>query len=135
LKAPTVAVLTVSYHTNKNTHKMEARIANKDDARFIALLARITFTETCGYFCRGKQSLLDDYEPTFSVNKIENSISNPNNVNRIAFVNRLTVGFAKPKLRSQSEFIAEENVCQLHKKLCIISQVDQTIEANTIEGI
>jgi len=92
---------------------MEARIANKDDARFIALLARITFTETCGYFCRDKQSLLDDYEPTFSVNKIENSISNPNNVNRIAFVNRLTVGLAKLKLRSQSEFIAEENVCQL----------------------
>jgi len=96
---------------------MEIKIANKDDARFIAILARITFTETCGYFYRDKQNLIDDYNSIFLVNKIENSITNPNNVYRIAFVNRLAVGHAKLKLRSQSEFIAEENVCQLQKKI------------------
>ena len=99
----------------KHTSKIEIRIANKDDAGFIALLGRVTFTETFGHFFKDKQDLLDYYNSTFSMDKIENSISKPNNVYWIAFVNRLTVGYAKLKLNSQSEFIAEENVCQLQK--------------------
>ena len=99
----------------KPTSKTEIRKANKDDAGFIALLARITFTETFDHFFRDKQDLLDYYDSTFSVDKIENSISKPNNVYWIAFVNRLPVGYAKLKLNSQSEFIAEENACQLQK--------------------
>lgn len=94
---------------------MEIRRANKNDAGFIALLARITFTETFGHFFRDEQDLLDYYDATFSVDKIENSISKPNNVYWIAFVNRLAVGYAKLKLNSESEFIANKYVCQLQK--------------------
>jgi ribosomal protein S18 acetylase RimI-like enzyme len=94
---------------------MEIRIANKDDTGFIALLARITFTETFGHLFKDKQDLLDYYDSTFSVNKIENSISKPNNIYWIAFVDRLAVGYAKLKLNSQSEFISEGNICQLQK--------------------
>jgi ribosomal protein S18 acetylase RimI-like enzyme len=94
---------------------MEIRIANKDDTGFIALLARITFTETFGHLFKDKQDLLDYYDSTFLVNKIENSISKPNNIYWIALVDRLAVGYAKLKLNSQSEFISEENVCQLQK--------------------
>jgi ribosomal protein S18 acetylase RimI-like enzyme len=99
----------------KHTPKMEIRRANKNDAGFIALLARITFTETFGHFFRDEQDLLDYYDATFSVDKIENSISKPNNVYWIAFVNRLAVGYAKLKLNSESEFIANKYVCQLQK--------------------
>jgi ribosomal protein S18 acetylase RimI-like enzyme len=99
----------------KNVPKIEIRIANKEDAGFIALLGRITFTETFGHFFKDKQDLLDYYDSTFSVDKIENSISKPNNVFWIAFVNRLAVGYAKLKLNSQSEFIVQKNVCQLQK--------------------
>jgi len=99
----------------KHTPKMEIRRANKNDAGFIALLARITFTETFGHFFRNEQDLLDYYDATFSVDKIENSISKPNNVYWIAFVNRLAVGYAKLKLNSESEFIANKDVCQLQK--------------------
>ena len=95
--------------------KIEIRRANKDDARFIALLGRVTFTETFGHYFSDKQDLIDYYNSTFSVDKIENSFSKPNNVYWIAFVDRLPVGYAKLKLNSQSEFISDSNVCQLQK--------------------
>lgn len=95
--------------------KMEIRIANKNDAEIIALLGRVTFTETFGYFFKDKHDLFNYCHTTFSVDKIENSIAKPNNVYWIAFVDRLPVGYAKLKLNSSSEFIELENVCQLQK--------------------
>lgn len=95
--------------------KIEIRTANKDDATFIALLGRVTFTETFGHFFKDKQDLIDYYNTTFSVDKIERSLTKPNNVYWIAFVEKLPVGYAKLKLRSGSQFIPSENVCQLQK--------------------
>lgn len=96
-------------------NSMEIRLAKKEDAAFIALLGRITFTETFGHLYRDAQDLLDYYDRTFSVGKIEASLEKPDNVFWIAFVNRLPVGYAKLKLNSPSEFIAAEKVCQLQK--------------------
>jgi len=90
-------------------------MANNSDAGYIALLGRITFTETFGHFFDDKQDLLNYYESTFSIDKIENSMSKPNNAYWIAFVDRLAVGYAKLKMNSNSEFITEQNVCQLQK--------------------
>ena len=94
---------------------VEIRLAKKEDAPFIAFLGRITFTETFGHFFRDQQDLLDYYNLTFSVEKIENGIEKPNNVFWIAFVNRLPVGYAKLKLNSKSEFMESKNICQLQK--------------------
>ena len=96
-------------------NNIEIRIATKKDAQFIALLGRITFTETFGHFFRDEQDLLNYYNSTFSVEKIENGIEKSNNVFWIAFVNQLPVGYAKLKLNSKSEFIDSENTCQLQK--------------------
>ena len=93
---------------------IEIRLAKKEDAQFIALLGRITFTETFGHFFRDKKDLIDYYNLTFSVQKIEDGIKKPNNI-FIAFVNRLPVGYAKLKLYSNSEFIESKDVCQLQK--------------------
>ncbi len=93
----------------------EIRLANNADAIHIALLGRITFTETFGHFFRDKNDMLDYYNRTFSVEKIRTGLKNTNNVFWIAFVNELPVGFAKLKLNSKSKFIQSENVCQLQK--------------------
>ena len=93
----------------------EIRLAKKEDARFIALLGRTTFTETFGHFFRDQKDLIDYYNFTFSVQKIEDGIKKPNNIFWIAFVNRLPVGYAKLKLYSNSEFIESKDVCQLQK--------------------
>ena len=94
---------------------IEIRLAKKEDARFIALLGRTTFTETFGHFFRDQKDLIDYYNLTFSVQKIEDGIKKPNNIFWIAFVNRLPVGYAKLKLNSSSEFIESKDVCQLQK--------------------
>ena len=94
---------------------IEIRLAKKEDAQFIALLGRITFTETFGHFFRDKQDLIDYYNSTFSVQKIEDGIKKSNNIFWIAFVNQLPVGYAKLKLNSSSEFIESNEVCQLQK--------------------
>ena len=94
---------------------IEIRLAKKEDAQCIALLGRITFTETFGHFFRDKQDLLNYYNSTFSVQKIEDGIKKPNNIFWIAFANQLPVGYAKLKLNSNSEFIESNNVCQLQK--------------------
>ena len=94
---------------------IEIRIANVDDAQFIALLGRVTFTETFGHLFRDQKDLIDYYNNTFSVQKIEDGIKKQNNIFWISFVNRLPVGYAKLKLNSESEFIDSEDICQLQK--------------------
>ena len=94
---------------------LEIRLARKEDAQFIALLGRTTFTETFGHFFRDQQDLIDYYNSTFSIQKIEAGIEKPNNLFWIAFANRLPVGYAKLKLHSNSEFVDSKEVCQLQK--------------------
>ena len=55
---------------------IEIRLAKKEDAKFIALLGRMTFTETFGHFFRDQKDLIDYYNLTFSVQKIALKISN-----------------------------------------------------------
>ena len=94
---------------------IEIRLAKKEDAPSIALLGRTTFTETFGHFFRDQQDLIDYYNLTFSVQKIEAGIEKPNNIFWIAFADRLPVGYAKLKLNSTSEFVESKDVCQLQK--------------------
>ena len=74
---------------------IEIRLAKEKDAQFIALLGRVTFTETFGHLFRDQQDLIDYYNYTFSVQKIEDGIKKQNNIFWIAFVNQLPVGYAK----------------------------------------
>ena len=94
---------------------LEIRLARKEDAQFIALLGRTTFTETFGHFFRDQKDLIDYYNSTFSVQKIEEGIEKPNNLFWIAFANRLPVGYAKLKLHSKSRYVDSKGVCQLQK--------------------
>ena len=97
-------------------NKQEILLANEHHAAYISLLGRVTFTETFGHLFRDKQDLTNYYENTFSVKKIKTSISKPNNIFWLAFVNDLPVGYAKLKLNSTSKVISHsEKVCQLQK--------------------
>ncbi|HRG20357.1 MAG TPA: GNAT family N-acetyltransferase [Saprospiraceae bacterium] len=91
------------------------RKASIDDAEIIALLARVTFTETFAAHFRDRQDLKNYYGTTFSVSKIRSSIAKTNNVFWIAFCEDLPVGYAKLKLFSKSEFIDSDSVSQLQK--------------------
>jgi ribosomal protein S18 acetylase RimI-like enzyme len=99
----------------KRMEKLVIRKAKLEDAEIIALLARITFTETFGHYFRDNQDLLDYYDKTFSVSKIRNSLAKENNVFWIALIDELPVGYAKLKKYSSSDFIDSDKVSQLQK--------------------
>ncbi|WP_347219611.1 GNAT family N-acetyltransferase [Chryseobacterium sp.] len=94
---------------------IQIRAAIPEDAQHIALLGRITFTETFSEYFRDQQDLFDYFERTFSVAKIRNSIQNPNNKFWMAFWNDLPIGYAKLKINSPTEFIDSKAVSQLQK--------------------
>ncbi|KAA3631708.1 MAG: GNAT family N-acetyltransferase [Bacteroidetes bacterium] len=96
-------------------NNLQIRIANQEDAQFIALLGRMTFTETFGHLFRDINDLMEYYDRTFSVSKIRSGMQKPNNVFFIAFVDDLPVGYAKLKLNCPSEFIDSPDVSQLQK--------------------
>lgn len=102
-------------HKSPFMNQIQARIANDKDIEYIALLGRVTFTETFGHLFRDKRDLLTYCHKTFSVEKIAQSIAKPHTHFWIAFVNRLPVGYAKLKLKSPSEFIDSKNTSQLQK--------------------
>jgi len=96
-------------------HTLEVVRATECDAGIIALLGRMTFTETFGHLFREKKDLLSYYERTFSVAKIRNSLNKENNLYWLAHVDELPVGYAKLKLNSSNEFVDSDNICQLQK--------------------
>jgi len=51
-------------------NRVTIKLAKNTDATAIALLGRITFTETFGHLFRIKKELLDYYQRTFSVHCI-----------------------------------------------------------------
>ncbi|NKI33103.1 GNAT family N-acetyltransferase [Croceivirga thetidis] len=94
---------------------MQIRTARIEDAEYIALLGRVTFTETFGHLFTDPNDLSNYLNQTFGVQKIRNSLTKENNVFWLAFVEELPVGYAKLKLNSPSEFISEQPICQLQK--------------------
>jgi ribosomal protein S18 acetylase RimI-like enzyme len=106
---------------------IQIRKATVEDAQHIALLGRITFTETFSEYFRDKKDLYEYYEKTFSVSKIKSSLEKENNRYWIAFWNELPVGYAKLKLQSQSEFIKSKRTSQLQKIYVLKEFLDKKI--------
>ncbi|WP_298791157.1 GNAT family N-acetyltransferase [uncultured Allomuricauda sp.] len=94
---------------------MEISRATPSDATIIALLARITFTETFGHYFEDKSDLENYLDHTFNVKKLKSSLTNPNNLYWLAYLDELPVGYAKLKLNSPSSFLNESELCQLQK--------------------
>lgn len=93
----------------------QVRLATTEDAVIVALLARFTFTETFGHYFGDKNDLERYLDQTFSVHKLRNSLSKPNNVFWLAYHDELPIGYSKLKLNSPSQFLDSETVCQLQK--------------------
>lgn len=91
------------------------RQATTADAPTIALLGRVTFSETFGHLFEDKNDLLEYHQRTFSVEKINSSLQKEQNLFWLAFYQKLPVGYAKLKLNSTSAFITKPQVCQLQK--------------------
>lgn len=99
----------------KASPEIRIRRADQHDAPIIALLGRITFSETFGHLFHDLNDLQYYFERTFSVAKIENSLAKENNIFWLATADKLPVGYAKLKLRSACKFLESDHSCQLQK--------------------
>lgn len=98
-----------------NNQQIHIRRATINDASCIALLGRITFTEAFNHLFEDKNDLYEYCIRTFLVDKIKAGLKKENNAFWIVFVNELPVGYAKLKLKSETEFVSSENSGQLQK--------------------
>ncbi|WP_430410497.1 N-acetyltransferase family protein [Kordia sp.] len=85
------------------------------DAKFISLLAKITFSETFGNLFRDKSDLRTYLDKTFSLSKMTSSLQKEENVFWIAYADELPVGYAKLKKESPVPNSSYKKAAQLQK--------------------
>lgn len=91
------------------------RRATVEDAVYISLLGRITYTESHGEYIENKKDLLAFYNTHYSVSKIREELNDKENVFWIVFSDELPIGFAKLSLNATNSIIADNNSCKLQR--------------------
>ncbi|WP_298778310.1 GNAT family N-acetyltransferase [uncultured Polaribacter sp.] len=91
------------------------RKATTADATHIALLGRITYTESHGNYIKEKEDLLKFYEEYYSVSRIREEINDVENIFWIVFSDELPIGFAKLSLNISYTKTSEINSCKLQR--------------------
>lgn len=94
---------------------LEIRIATVNDATHIALLGRITYTQSHGDFIEDKRNLLDFYEKNYAVSQIRKELLDDNNLFWIVFSDELPIGFAKLCLNINQLNLGDTNSCKLQR--------------------
>lgn len=94
---------------------IEIRRATVADAIHIALLGRITYTESHGDYIENKKDLLDFYDKNYAVSNIKKELNDPENIFWIVFSDKLPVGFAKLRLNENHSNLKDNNFCKLQR--------------------
>jgi ribosomal protein S18 acetylase RimI-like enzyme len=95
---------------------LQIRLAIPVDAEIVALLGRITFTETFGHlFAEHADDLRAYLDHTFAVAKIRNSLGEPANRYWLGYLNGLPIGYAKLKFPSLIHLLPNQEPAQLQK--------------------
>jgi len=115
---------------------LQIRKAQSADAEIIALLGRITFSETFGYLFVDHASDLRAYlDHTFAVAKIRLSIEQPENTYWLALIDALPVGYAKLKLPSPAALLPAASIAQLQKIYVLKEFLGQGIGKPLFESV
>ncbi len=94
---------------------IKIRRAIVTDATQIALLGRITYTESHGKYIENKEDLLKFYNEYYSVAKIRSELNDIEIVFWIVFSDELPIGFAKLSLNKNNVNSTETNSCKLER--------------------
>lgn len=85
------------------------------DTEVLALLGRITWSESHGHYVEDKNDVLKYLNDNFSVSKTAQNINNPNQMFYIIYADDLPVGYAKLVVNASNESITSQNNCQLER--------------------
>ena len=89
--------------------------AKETDTEVLALLGRITYTESHGHFIDNKKDLLEYNNKAFSISKTRADLKNTNNLFYIIYESDLPVGYAKLVLDVKHESIISQKNCRLER--------------------
>jgi ribosomal protein S18 acetylase RimI-like enzyme len=89
--------------------------AKKTDLEVLALLGRVTWSESHGPYIEDKNILAKYLKDNFSIFKTKENLNNPKNIFYILYVDDFPAGYAKIILNEKQEHIASENNCRLER--------------------
>jgi ribosomal protein S18 acetylase RimI-like enzyme len=114
---------------------IQVRSVGIEEAPVVALLGRLTFSETFGYlFERHREDLAQYLTDTFGVSKIRRSLGRPENHYWLAFADDLPVGYAKLKYPSETPQLPKPRVAQLQKIYVLRDFLAQGIGAPLLQA-
>jgi len=100
--------------------KIKVITASTSDAAIISSIGRQSFRDAFGDLFNEKKNLQEYLDYTYDVNKIGKSIRKENNIFFIAFIENVSVGFAKVKKHSLNEQI--DSIAQMElQKIYVLS--------------
>lgn len=94
---------------------IDIKIATEADTNVLALLGRITYSESHGDFIDDKNDLTAYLDTAFSVAKIKQDLNDSMNIFHLLFLNELPVGYTKLVLNVAHENVTSSNNCRLEK--------------------
>lgn len=106
---------------------LNIKLAKKKDIELIALLGRVTYSESHGRFIEDKNDLIQYNNKAFSIKQIKNELNDENNIFFIAFFNDFPVGYAKIVKNATSKYINSTNICRLERIYVLEDFLDQKI--------
>jgi ribosomal protein S18 acetylase RimI-like enzyme len=113
----------------------QIRRATTDDAAHIALLGRITYTESHGNYIENKEDLLQFYDKYYSVSQIQKELKDANNLFWIGFSDQLPIGFGKLSIHSNYPKLAKVNSCRLQRLYILNDFISFKIGSQLLEII
>lgn len=94
---------------------LEIKLANQSNTELVALLGRVTYSESHGHFIENQQDLFDYNNVAFSIEKIAKDLADTNNIYFILHYNSFPAGYAKIVLNTKNENVGSNNCCRLER--------------------
>lgn len=94
---------------------IKIKIATKADVEVLAMLGRLTWSESHGQYIEDKNEVLQYLEENFSVSKTKENLNNPSIQFYIIYANDLPAGYAKIILNKTNKNVVPQNSCQLER--------------------
>ncbi|CAM1370368.1 GNAT family N-acetyltransferase [Tenacibaculum xiamenense] len=94
---------------------IEIKRAKVSDSEVVALLGRITYSESHGHFIENKQDLFDYNSMAFSIERTSKDLADTNNLYFILYYNSFPAGYAKIVLNAKNENVDSNNCCRLER--------------------
>ncbi|WP_428740291.1 GNAT family N-acetyltransferase [Tenacibaculum sp.] len=113
---------------------IEIRTASEKDIEVIALLGRVTYSESHGHFIDDFSDLVKYNDEAFSIQKTKENLLDKNNIYFIAYVNGFPVGYAKLILHATIDCVTSKNVCRLERIYILNEFIGRQIGSKLLEA-